>query len=204
MIVGEDQQDLDLSASPVFSIFDDAATAAPLAGGTKLVLIDYNGGSLTGTFAGLADGATVAVTKGEVTNNFVIDYNDPDYGNKAVTLTVPSGGDNYASWATDNGVTGGAGGDSDKDGISNLIEYALVDGGERGVLTGDSITFNKRGAPYGGDISYVIEISTDLGITDDWDVAEGGVTNVPASISYQFTPGAPVRNFARLRVIKNP
>ena len=75
------------------------------------------------------------------------------------TLTVT---DNYLSWATANGVTGGANGDSDNDGVKNLVEYALVDGGERGVLSGNTITFTKRGAPYGTDLTYIIETSETL------------------------------------------
>ena len=80
-------------------------------------------------------------------------------------LTVQASGtvtDNYLSWATANGVTGGDNGDSDNDGVKNLVEYALVNGGERGVLSGNTITFTKRGAPYGSDLTYGIETSTDL------------------------------------------
>lgn len=195
---------LSLSGSPALSVLDDAETAATLPAGTKLVLIDYTSGSLTGTFDGLADGDTVSVTKGEVTNNFVIDYDDPAYGGKAVTLTVPSTGDNYASWASINGVTGGPGGDHDSDGVSNLVEYALADGGERGVLSGNTITFNKRGAPHGADLSYAIEVSTDLGLSDPWLVTATGVTDTAASITYTFTPGTPVKNFARLKLVQVP
>lgn len=195
---------LDLTASPAFSILDDATTAVALPEGTKLVLIDYTSGSLTGTFADLADGDTVSVTKDGVTNSFVIDYNDPAYGNKAVTLTVPTSGDNYTSWASLNDVTGGPGGDHDLDGVSNLVEYALTDGGERGVLSGNTITFNKRGAPYGADLSYAIEVSTDLGLSNLWQVTASGVTNNAAAITYTFTPGTPARNFARLKVVQVP
>ena len=195
---------LNLSGSPALAVLDDAEIAAALPAGTKLVLIDYNSGSLIGTFADIADGASVSVTKGGVTNEFVIDYDDPAYGGKAVTLTIPSTGDNYASWASENNVTGGPSGDSDNDGISNLVEYALADGGERGVLSGNTITFNKRGAPYGTDLSYAIEVSTDLGLSDPWVVTATGVTDTAASITYTFTPGTPARNFARLKVVQVP
>ncbi|MCB1132214.1 MAG: hypothetical protein KDN05_13880, partial [Verrucomicrobiae bacterium] len=121
-------------------------------------------------------------------------------------LQVGAAADNYDSWAASQvpPVTGGPDGDDDNDGVSNLVEYALVDGGERGVLSGDTIAFSKRGAPYGGDLVYQVEVSTDLGATDDWAPAAGGVTEDATSISYQFTPGSPARNFARLKVVRTP
>ena len=118
-------------------------------------------------------------------------------GNQLI-LTVT---DNYLSWATLNGVTGGPSGDSDNDGVKNLVEYALVNGGERGVLSGNAITFTKRGMPYGSDLTYGIETSTDL---VGWSTPGSGVTETPTSISYTFTPGTPVKNFARLKVVKTP
>ena len=87
--------------------------------------------------------------------------------------------------------------DSDNDGVKNLIEYALIDGGERGVITANSFAFTKRGAPYGSDITYGIETSTDL-IT--WITPVSGVTENATTISYTFTPGSPPRIFARLKV----
>jgi autotransporter-associated beta strand protein len=140
-------------------------------------------------------------------------------GTATITVTVSDGTDtasdtflltvtasnNYASWAGSQlpPVTGGVNGDSDNDGVLNLVEYALIDGGERGGLSGNTITFTKRGAPYGTDISYAIEVSTDLGVTDSWHVPGSGVTDNPSIISYTFTPGSPVRNFARLKVNEN-
>ncbi|MEY4246269.1 MAG: hypothetical protein RLZZ245_3854, partial [Verrucomicrobiota bacterium] len=96
---------------------------------------------------------------------------------------------NYASWAASQTppVTGGENGDDDNDGVKNLIEYALTDGGEHGVLSGNTITFTKRGAPYGGDLTYEIETSTDLGITDDWEPVISNVTANDTLIRYEFT-----------------
>jgi hypothetical protein len=110
----------------------------------------------------------------------------------------------YASWAALNGVTGGPNGDSDNDGVRNLVEYALADAGERGVLGGKTITFTKRGAPYGGDLTYIIEISYTLG-ANSWAPA---VTHGPAQqdsvISYTFNPNSGTREFARLKVVMAP
>jgi hypothetical protein len=99
-------------------------------------------------------------------------------------------------------VTGGANGDHDNNGAGNLVQYALVDGGERGVLSGNTITFTKRGAPYGSDLTYIIETSETLA-TGSWTDA---VTHGPElldtnpTISYTFTPGTPARKLARLKI----
>lgn len=203
--------DVVLSSSGL-TIFDDAPTNATLlSGGTKLVLIDYQYGSLTGTFSGLADGATVNVTKGTVTNEFVLDYNDPAYGGKAVTLTVPAGS-GFGTWITGtfaNGtVSGGQQGpkdDPDGDGIENLIEYAVAGldptqaNGAVGTQTGLTITYPKR-QPLAGDITYAIESSDDLGVSDAWAPA-AGVTQDSNQISITLTN--PGDNFARLKVTEN-
>jgi hypothetical protein len=121
-------------------------------------------------------------------------------------LTAGPAGNDFASWAASQTppVTGGANGDDDNDGVSNLIEYALVNGGERGVLSGNTITFTKRGAPYGGDLTYIIETSETL--AGSW---TPGVTHGPAElgspISYDLAPapGTP-KKFARLKVVQVP
>jgi autotransporter-associated beta strand protein len=113
---------------------------------------------------------------------------------------------NYASWAAAQAppVTGGENGDDDNDGVKNLVEYALTAGGERGVLSGNTITFTKRGAPYGSDLTYIIETSETLE-TNSWSPA---VTHGPAEpgseISHTFDPNSRVKEFARLKVVKSP
>jgi autotransporter-associated beta strand protein len=114
---------------------------------------------------------------------------------------------NYALWASSQvpPVTGGPNGDDDNDGVKNLVEYALTDGGERGVLGDNMITFTKRGAPYGGDLTYIIE-TTDTLESNSWSPA---VTHGPAQlgspISYDLSPlpGTP-KKFARLKVVGSP
>lgn len=81
---------------------------------------------------------------------------------------------NFASWAAENGVTGGPGGDSDFDGIPNLVEYALDlnpagSDGSAGSFDGSKVTFTKRAlAVAQGDVTYAIEASADLGLTQPW------------------------------------
>jgi autotransporter-associated beta strand protein len=206
---------LDLTAQPPFFIFDDAETATQLAAGEKLVLINYSLGSLTGSFAGLADGATVNVTKGDVTNSFIIDYNDPAFGSKAVTLTAinATAGNDYASWATDNGIAGQPfAEDFDKDGLANGVEYALglnptVSSVPPGIVSNGGLTttyLKGAEAKANGDVTWKIETSTDLGLNDEWTVNTTLVTETPDQISITFALGSPVKNFARLRVTQVP
>jgi lysophospholipase L1-like esterase len=69
---------------------------------------------------------------------------------------------NFATWASAHGVTGGANGDSDHDGISNLVEYALLlnpaaSDGSPGTLTGNLLSFTKRAeAVANRDVTYAI------------------------------------------------
>jgi hypothetical protein len=119
-----------------------------------------------------------------------------------LTKTTASSSD-FASWALANGVTGGANGDSDNDGVDNLVEYALIDGGERGTFDASTqtVSFTKRGAPYGADVTLEIEESDDLGITDPWEAVTATV--VGDTISYTLPPGK-TKVFTRLKVNQVP
>ena len=154
------------------------------------VLATYTPGSLTGTFLS-APADPIGYT---------LSY---AYGGNKIAL-VQTGGNNYLSWAASQvpPVTGGENGDDDNDGVKNLVEYALIDGGENGALDGNTITFTKRGGAYGSDLTYIIETSETLA-SGSWSDA---VTHGPdllisnPTISYTFTPGTPVKKFVRLRV----
>jgi autotransporter-associated beta strand protein len=201
---------LDLSASPAFGILDDATNAAQLAPGTKLKLIDYSLGSLTGTFASLPEGATVNVTKGAITNSFVIKYADD--GGTAVTLSIPSEDDeNYSTWAIAKGIEDEPfDGDYDNDGISNGMEYALgknplTSSQPPGVLAGNTITFTKGAeAITNADVSWIIETSTTLELGSWTAEVNQPAGDSAATISYTFTPGSPAKKFARLKVVQVP
>ena len=154
-----------------------------------------NGASLSGVIAGLD--ATLAIS----------------LDGKDLELTVTAGGD-YASWATSNGIGSELfDGDFDHDGISNGVEYALglnptTSSQPPGVFSGNTITFTKGAdAITNGDVTWVIEKSTTLA-AGSWTAAvtqSPGDPGVPLpAISYTFTPGTPVREFARLNVIQIP
>lgn len=103
-----------LAGSLVVSDIASVPVALPL--GTKFTIMTY-AGTRTGTFAGLAEAATIAAGP----NTFRIRYAD----GSAVTLEAVAGVTNpFTLWSTANGVTGGMNGDDDGDGVKNILEYA--------------------------------------------------------------------------------
>jgi autotransporter-associated beta strand protein len=155
------------------------------------VLATYTG-TLAGTFSSVPTPPT----------GYTLKY---DHEGNKIAL-VQAAANDYAAWAGSQVpvVTGGPNGDSDNDGVKNLIEYALIDGGEHGSLTGTTITFTKRPAPYGGDITYDIESSSLLTPGSWTTLAKPPVAESTGSISYTFSPGSPEKNFFRLKVVKVP
>jgi autotransporter-associated beta strand protein len=128
------------------------------------------------------------------------------------TLTVTGSG--FGTWITGTFANGntvpgdkqGPNDDPDNDGIDNLTEYAIanldptVSNGSVGTFTGFTLSFAKR-QPLAGDISYSIEESTDLGISDAWAPVTPTV-NDGTTISYTL-PGGPAKEFLRLKVVQN-
>ena len=129
-------------------------------------------------------------------------------GDGLLNVTTGSATGNFTTWAGDNGVTGGSNGDSDNDGISNLVEYALNlnpagSDGSAGTFAGNLLKFDKRAlAVTNGDVTYVIEESTDLGISDPW-APVTPTSNTTTEITY-LLPDGPVKNFARFRTTVTP
>jgi hypothetical protein len=112
----------------------------------------------------------------------------------------------FAAWATDRGLSGNPNDDFENDGLSDSLEYALagldpkIPDGAPGTLVGTTLTFNKRAeAVANGDVTYVIETSTDLGTTNPWTLLEPTV-NDATTLSATLPGGSPSR-FARLKVI---
>ena len=121
-------------------------------------------------------------------------------------IQVVAGTANYTSWATANGINGEpATGDFDKDGLSNLVEYALglnptTSSVPAGTFIGNTLSFTKGSEAFpNGDVTYEIETSTTL-VT--WSVAVAN--NVAQStIAYTLPTGLP-KEFARLKVTQIP
>ena len=130
-------------------------------------------------------------------------------------LTATPGGGGFASWITGSFAGGtipvdkrGANDDFDNDGISNLVEYAVdaqdptVPDSSIGTYSANTLSFTKRAGTSG--LTYAIQDSTDLGITDAWaEVSGGSYVNDSTTISFTLTPGTPAKNFLRLQVVTN-
>ncbi len=132
------------------------------------------------------------------------------------TLSVFSSPMGFSSWITGTFANGtipladrDANDDFDKDGIANLVEYAIagqdptVPATSIGSLTANTLSFTKRTGTSG--LTYSIQESTDLGTTDNWTEVPPGpsYTNNATTISSILTPGTPMRNFLRLQVLSN-
>lgn len=130
------------------------------------------------------------------------------------TITVGSSGVGFATWITGTFANGqvpagkeGPDDDADGDGIPNLLEFAIegqdptVPNASVGNFDGTTLSFTKRQTPVVTGITYAIEESTDLGVTDVWAEVSGGTyVNSPTTVSYALTPGTPAKNFVRLKV----
>jgi autotransporter-associated beta strand protein len=100
--------------------------------------------------------------------------------------------------------------DPDNDGISNLVEYAIADqdptvpNSSIGSFNGTTLSYTKR--PGTSGLTYAIQDSTDLGLSDPWAAVTGTpptYVNDATTISYALTPGTPSKNFIRLQVVSN-
>ena len=109
----------------------------------------------------------------------------------------------------DNGIGAAAFNDDfDNDGIFNGVEYALgtnptVSSQPAGVLAANTITFTKGAAAItNADVSWVIETSETLA-ADSWTpVVTQAAGDTSLTIAFTFTPGTPVKEFARLKVLQ--
>jgi autotransporter-associated beta strand protein len=154
---------------------------------------------------------TIATYSGSLTGTFTPVPALPsgvslDYGTAGeIRLIIPAAA-GYAAWATANNVLLGENGDDDKDGVINLVEYALglnpqASSVPAGTFVGNLLTFVKGPeAKVAGDVTYSIETSTSLD-TGSWTPA--AATNTTDDISYLLPSNQPGgRIFARLKVVK--
>ncbi|MEO5712271.1 MAG: autotransporter-associated beta strand repeat-containing protein [Luteolibacter sp.] len=125
-------------------------------------------------------------------------------------LILTVGGNNYDSWASSNGISGQpSADDTDKDGLSNLVEYGLglnptTSSQPPGSYNPSTrvLSFNKGAdAISNGDVSWIIEESTTLGVWTPMVTQNAG--DATPAISYTLPAGQP-KEFARLKVVKVP
>ncbi len=163
----------------------DRGTGEIIAIGTKFTLIDYTGGSLTGTFDGLADGSTITVGS----NLFVIDYND-DETPDTVTLTSAGSANPYTLWVDEftNLTDSSFPLDFDNGGLSTGVEYVV--GGDptlgsddaslapSAVNTGTTLEFTFRRTDLANEdanTTITVEYGSDL---LGWTTAADGVDGI--------------------------
>ena len=163
-----------LAAGAELVVNDIATTPVALASGTKFAILNYTGGSLTGTFDGYADGASMTVGP----NTFVIDYNDTSdgLGGNGLFVTLTSTASPFDIWASTAGLNGtpgkeaGFNDDPEKDGIANGLEWIL--GGNPLIADGGSL-MTATSAPAGG-LTLVFNRQPDsigqASLFVDWDV----------------------------------
>ena len=123
-------------------------------------------------------------------------------GTVTVDSSLAPGG--FIAWITGTFANGtvpsgqqGPNDDPDNDGISNLVEYALdgfdptASNAAPGSISGLLVTYTKRTlAVSNNDVTYTIEESTDLGISDLWAPATP-TTDDDSVITYTLAPPAP-------------
>ncbi len=128
-------------------------------------------------------------------------------GSGVVILAYKAPG--YEAWAAAQSppLLGGPGAVGN-DGLSNLLVYALAlntygTNGSPGVLTGNLLAFTKRAvAVANGDVTYAIQESDDLGVTDPWTEVAAYAQNDASTISCVLPPGKG-KTFLRLVIRKN-
>lgn len=147
-------------------------------------------------------GSRTGTLGGNLPSGYSVTYDD---ANQEVELVVAAAS-GYTTWATTNTVTEGENGDDDKDGITNLVEYALglnpkLANPSPGTLTGNLLSFTKGAeAAAAADVTYAIETSATLA-PESW-VTVTPDTNDSSIISYTLPTGVGGKNFARLKISK--
>lgn len=179
-----------IAAGTLLAVTDVATSPVVMPVGVELVILDYTGHSLSGTFNGLAEGAELNVGL----NKFLISYND----SSRVTLTSNGASVGYSAWAVFNAGNQGPHLDFDKDGVPNGIEFFMGETGSSFTanppLVAGQVTWPKAPSFIG---TYAVRISTDL-VT--WTTASTGVVDHGASVQYTLPTGNP-KHFVRLEVV---
>lgn len=123
------------------------------------------------------------------------------------TATPPGA---FENWALENNLTGGPTGDSDLDGVPNLVEYALglnptADDSDllpRPVFSGGNVTLTFPKVASRTDASVIVQMSTDL---TNWSTLADALTSTADGIETRAVtmPLSPdLRKFLRLKVTR--
>ncbi len=178
-----------------FTSFQFTNTGA-LAAGTYTLISSAT--AITGTL-----GSTLTGSIGAFSGTLSISGNN-------LVLTIAGGSNNYASWATTNGVSSTPSADSNNDGVQNGVAYFM---NATGVTTNPGIINNTVTWPNGGNIDsaaygtqFVVQTSIDL-VT--WsDVESGDLTTNTSGPSGALTYTLPAsvlggKVFTRLAITPN-
>jgi autotransporter-associated beta strand protein len=181
--------------------FDINLTGAAIANGNEWTLVDVvtaNYDATNFTITGFIEAPEGTWTKEDGGRTWTFNQSTGK-----LTLAAVGG---YSQWATANGVTEGENGDDDKDGVINLVEYALgfnpkASSVPAGTLVGNLLTFTKGAeAKAAGDVTYAIETSTNLQ-SGSWIPA--AATETADTISFALPANEPGgKLFGRLKVTK--
>lgn len=201
---------VDLGTSSDSVTFTSLADSLGGSGIATLQVTPGAGFSYGSTYTIISNVTTAGFTFGSITGYDTVNFTAAvaKSGNNYVLSFTPASGGNYASWANSNGIPGEpAIGDFDKDGLSNLVEYALgsnptTSSVPAGTFAGGILTFTKgTDARTNGDVNYVIETSTDLVIWSPQ--VTQNAPNASATITYTLPTGQP-KVFGRLKVTQIP
>ena len=177
--------------------------------------VDWTGGTLaiTGTFVS-GTSLRFGTTSSGLTTAQLASISASGYANFALDANgyltaVSTAGFTY--WTTVTYANGtipldqrGSADDFDKDGLSNLLEFAIagqdptVPNGSAGGFSGRTVSFSKR--PDISGLTYAIESSTELGAAAVWTEVTGGSYINNASVISYVLPTGPAKLFVRLRV----
>jgi hypothetical protein len=199
--------------SPATMTIEGSNAGDPMVGASWTLL--YSGAAGLATTPNNSAGETVSFTNATAYTRYRVlfptVYSPAGAGGVQLADIVATAGriisNTYTTWAAAQvpPVTGGADGDSDHDGIPNLVEYALVldpaaADGSPDSFDGSLLSFTKRGvAVTNGDVTYAIQISTTLA-ADSWVEVGAYVENNDAKISCTLPTSVGGKVFARLVV----